>query len=70
MTYMNINKLVIINELEKDHGMIEARRLKKVVIFIQTVLSFVLSSKIINIYKNIARKYENLQLKIFENMKY
>ena len=50
--------------------MIEARRLKKVVIFIQTVLSFVLSSKIINMYKNIARKYENLQLKIFENMKY
>ena len=32
---------------EKDHNMIETRRLKNVVIFIQTILSFVLSRKII-----------------------
>ena len=39
--------------------MIETRRLKDVVIFVQTILSFVLSRKIINIYNNIARKYGN-----------
>ena len=33
--------------LEKDDSMIETRRLKNVVIFIQTILSFVLSRKII-----------------------
>ena len=37
--------------------MIETRRLKNVVIFVQTILSFVLSRKIINIYNDIARKY-------------
>ena len=31
--------------------MIETRRLKNVVIFVQTILSFVLSRKIINLYK-------------------
>ena len=40
--------------------MIETRRLKIVVIFIQTVLSFALSIKIINIYNDIARKYRNI----------
>ena len=35
------------------------RRLKNVVIFVQTILSFVLSRKIINIYNDIARKYGN-----------
>ena len=39
--------------------MIETRRLKNVAIFNQTILSFVLSSKIINIYNNIAPKDEN-----------
>ena len=39
--------------------MIETRRLKNV-IFIQTILSFVLSRKIINIYNDIARKHENI----------
>ena len=34
-------------------------------IFIETVLSFVLSRKIINIYNNIARKYENVIVKDF-----
>ena len=48
MTCINITEFVIINQLEKDHGMIETRRLKNVVIFIQTILSFVLSRKIGN----------------------
>ena len=39
--------------------MIETCRLKNV-IFIQTVLSFVLSRKIINIYDGVARKYGNI----------
>ena len=39
--------------------MIETRRLKNVVVFIQTTLSFVLSRKIINIYNNNAQKYGN-----------
>ena len=41
--------------------MIETRHLKNVVIFIQTILSFVLSRKIINIYKDIAQKYGNVK---------
>ena len=45
--------------------MIETRRLKNVVIFIQTILSFVLSRKIINIYNDIARKYGNVTVKDF-----
>ena len=40
--------------------MIEPRRLKSVVIFIQTILSFVLLRKIINIYNDIASKYGNI----------
>ena len=43
--------------------MIETRRLKNVVIFVQTILSFVLSRKIINICNDIARKYENVTVK-------
>ena len=50
MTCINITEFVLINELEKDHSMIETRCLKNVVIFIQTILSFVLSRKIKNIY--------------------
>ena len=48
MIYININKFVLISELEKDR-MIETRFLKNVVIFIQTILHFVLSRKIIKI---------------------
>ena len=44
--------------------MIETRCLKNV-IFIQTILSFVLSKKIINIYKNIGQKYGNVTVKDF-----
>ena len=45
--------------------MIETHRLKNVVIFFQTILSFVLSRKIINIYNDIARKYGNVLVKDF-----
>ena len=45
--------------------MIETCRLKNVVIFIQTISSFVLSRKIINVYNNIARKYGNVTVKDF-----
>ena len=45
--------------------MIETRRLKNVVIFFQTILSFVLSRKIINIYNDIAWKYRNITVKHF-----
>ena len=46
MTYINITKFVLINYLEKDHSMIETRRLKNVVTFMQTILSSVLLRKI------------------------
>ena len=45
--------------------MIETRCLKNVVIFIQTILSFVLSRKIITICNDIARKYGNFTVKDF-----
>ena len=45
--------------------MIETRRLKNVVIFFQTILSFVLSRKIINVYNDLARKYVNVTVKDF-----
>ena len=45
--------------------MIETRRLKNVVIFIQTIISFVLSRKILNIYNDIARKYGSVRVKDF-----
>ena len=38
MTYLNITKFVLINELEKDHSMIEMRHLKNVAVFIQAFL--------------------------------
>ena len=40
------------------------RRLKNV-IFIQTILSFVVSRKVINIYNDIGRKYGNVTVKDF-----
>ena len=45
--------------------MIETRRLKNVVVFIQTVLSSMLSRKIINIDNDVPRKYGNVTVKIF-----
>ena len=48
--------------------MIETRRLKNV-IFLHTFLSLVLSRKIINIYKDIARKYGNITVQDFRKYK-
>ena len=52
--------------------MIEKCRLKNVVILIQTILGFVLSRKIINIYNDIASKYVSIVIefliKIHPNM--
>ena len=45
--------------------MFKTRRFKNVVLFIQTILSFALSRKIINIYNVIARKYGNVTVKYF-----
>ena len=53
--------------------MIETRRLKNVVIFFQTILSFVLSRKIIKIYNDIAQEHGNVIVKNFrkyEKLKY
>ena len=36
MTYINVAEFVVISELEKDQSMTETRRLKNIVIFIQT----------------------------------
>ena len=43
--YINITTFVLISQHEKDHSMIETHRLKNVVIFFQTILSFVLSKE-------------------------
>ena len=40
IVYINF---VLISQLEKDHGMIETRRLKNVVFSIQTILIFLLT---------------------------
>ena len=47
MTCINAVEFVLISELEKYQSMLETRRLKNIVIFVQTILSFVLSRKII-----------------------
>ena len=47
--YINITSFVLVSQLEKSHSMIETYRLKDVVIFFQTILSFVLSRKILSI---------------------
>ena len=44
--------------------MIETRRLINI-IFFQTILSFVLPRKIINVYNNLAQKYGNITVKDF-----
>ena len=46
MICINIAKSVLIKQLEKDHSMNETRRLINAVIFIQTILTFVLSRRI------------------------
>ena len=53
--------------------MIETRRLKSFVIFFQTILSFVLSRNIKNIYNDIAQKQGNVTVEHFqkyEKLKY
>ena len=47
-----MTKFVLINQLEKNHSMIETRRLKSVAIFTQTILSFVLSRKSVSFNTN------------------
>ena len=49
--------------------MTETRRSKNIIIFIQTISSFVLSWKIINIYNDIARKYGNAIVRDFRKFK-
>ena len=46
--------------------MIEMGRLKNVVIFFQTILSFLLRRKIVNINKDIAQKCGNVTVKDFQ----
>ena len=46
MIYVNTTSFVEISKLEKDHSIIETRRLKKVVNFSQTILSLLLSRKV------------------------
>ena len=48
MTCINVAGFVPISWREKDHSMIEMRRFKNVVMFIQTILSFALSRKTVN----------------------
>ena len=50
MTYINITSFLLIHQLEKDPIMIEMPCLKKIVIFFQTILTFVLLRKSIYIY--------------------
>ena len=45
--------------------MIETRRLKNLVIFLQTILGFVLLRKIINVYNDLTQKYGNVTVKYF-----
>ena len=45
--------------------MIVTRRLKNVVVFIETILSFLLSRKIINVYNNITPRYGTVTVKDF-----
>ena len=63
MSCINVAKFVLINQLEKDLSMIETCRLKNVLNFIQTTLSFVLPWKIINMYYDMAQKYWNVTVK-------
>ena len=53
MTCINFVEFVLISQLEEDHGTIETRRLKNVVISIQAILNFVLSRKITGFTKKI-----------------
>ena len=43
--------------VKKDYSMIETRRFKSVAIYFQSILSFILSRKIIKIYDDITQKH-------------
>ena len=64
MIYVNITTNCT-NQLLLLSTMIETSHLRNVVIFIQTILQFVVSQKIINFYNDIARKYGNVTVKDF-----
>ena len=66
MIYINITKSVLISSLEKDHSMIETRRLKNVIIFIQTILNFVVSREIIKQDKYFSALYAEKPLFVFQ----
>ena len=55
----------MISDVLPDPVRLKTCLLKNVVIFIQTILSFVLSRKIINIYYDIGRKYGKVTVKDF-----
>ena len=46
--------------------MTQTRRLKNVVLFIETILSFVPSKRIINVFNDIERIYGNVTVKDFQ----
>ena len=47
LLYISITNFILINKLEKDQSMIETGRIKNVVIFLQTILRFMLSRNLI-----------------------
>ena len=49
--------------------MIETRRLRNAVTFLETIFSFVLSRNNIRVYNGIAPKHGNLIVKYFEKLK-
>ena len=57
MIYINITNFALISSLEKVNSIFEMCRLKNVAIFIQAILSSVLSRIIMSICNSIARKY-------------
>ena len=57
MIYINITNFALISSLEKVNSVFEMCRLKTVAIFIQAILSSVLSRIIMSICNSIARKY-------------
>ena len=69
MTYINITRFALINYLDKDHNMIETSRLKKNLVFMEIILSFVLSRKIINIYNDIVRNLKTMFSQFFKYKK-
>ena len=57
MICINVTEFVLVKLLEKDHSMIERRRLKNIVIFIQTIL-----------YEIVVTLSEKVLISFFENL--